>query len=70
MLLPAFNRNGISCPIFLLYADDILLSSKAGRANSKAIKHILDTYGRVSGPILNLVKSRVYFGKHAFVNNH
>ncbi|XP_057806239.1 uncharacterized protein LOC131021166 [Salvia miltiorrhiza] len=50
-------------PTHLLYADDILVFCKASVRNAKKIKHILEYYGRLSGQVCSLEKSRVYFAK-------
>lgn len=65
----AFARNGLRCPLILLYADDILIFCSACRANTRVIKSILQLYRRLSGLEFNAAKSKVFFGKHVFYNN-
>ncbi|KAL8514578.1 hypothetical protein ACS0TY_013607 [Phlomoides rotata] len=49
-------------PRYLLYADDILIFTRAITGNIRRIQSVLLAYGGLSGEIYNLAKSKVYFG--------
>ncbi|KAL8502776.1 hypothetical protein ACS0TY_021767 [Phlomoides rotata] len=61
--LPQISR----VPMYLLYADDILVFAKASTANIHHLHSILSSYGELSGQLYNPSKSKVYFG--TAVNN-
>ena len=48
----------------VMYADDIVLFSKATRMEAKAINECLDMYCKWSGQCINRSKSGIYFSKH------
>ena len=50
--------------IHVMYADDIMLFSKATRMEGKAINECLDMYYKWSGQCINRSKSGIYFSKH------
>ncbi|KAL8482696.1 hypothetical protein ACS0TY_025654 [Phlomoides rotata] len=61
---PAFARNGIFYPTYLLYADDVIMFCEASRGNARCLKKILDTYATLSGQVFNPDKFMPYFSKH------
>ncbi|XP_026378698.1 uncharacterized protein LOC113273150 [Papaver somniferum] len=48
----------------LLFADDILIFTKADRHNATGILNTLNQFGNISGQLLNLNKFSVYFSKN------
>ena len=56
---------GVLMPTHSLYADDIMLFCRADKRNLKQVLKILQSYGQVSGQIMNCAKSKVYFGQGA-----
>lgn len=52
---PAFSH--------VLFADDLILMSKATTSNARVIKRVIDRFCGTSGLNLNLQKSKVYFSK-------
>ncbi|KAL8485254.1 hypothetical protein ACS0TY_027528 [Phlomoides rotata] len=66
---PAMASHRLSCPTYLLYADDILIFCTASRANTRCLKLIMDRYADFSGQVFNPAKSKVYFGRHVPPHN-
>ncbi|XP_026434551.1 uncharacterized protein LOC113332094 [Papaver somniferum] len=62
----ARNAPGIT---HLMFADDILIFAKADMHSINGIMEVLDFFGRVSGQVLNLDKSSVYFS-HNIIPSH
>lgn len=52
-------------PSHLLFADDVLIFSKASAANAKSVLHTLNSYADMSNQNYNPNKSRIFFGSHA-----
>ncbi|XP_043694149.1 uncharacterized protein LOC122644835 [Telopea speciosissima] len=50
-------------PSHLLYADDLFIFMKAELVNVRRVKHFLEAYGEYSGQVINLAKSKVFFGR-------
>ena len=50
----------------VMYADDIVLFSKACRREAANINHFLETYYSWSGQTLNISKSGVFFSNYIF----
>ena len=57
------NLNGPAIT-HVMYADDIVLFSKATRMEAKAINECLDMYCKWLGQCINRSKSDIYFSKH------
>ena len=57
------GRN-VNIPSHLLYANDMLLFCRATCKNAETLKYAFDLYGRLSGQLVNLEKSIIYFGRH------
>lgn len=47
-----------------MFADDILIFTKADVHNIAGIMNVLDQFSKVSGQMLNLGKSSVYFSNN------
>lgn len=45
----------------LLFADDVLLFTKAKNSQARLISRVLDKFGKASGLIINVNKSRACF---------
>lgn len=56
---------GVQLPSSLLYADDILIFCKATINNVILLNEIFQLYGNSSGQVVNLSKSRVFYGNQA-----
>ena len=59
-------KTSISGPTIshVMYADDIVLFSKASRKDAESLVKILEKYYRWSGQVINRRKSGVFFSKH------
>ncbi|XP_043717944.1 uncharacterized protein LOC122665876 [Telopea speciosissima] len=53
----------VRTPSHLLYADDLFIFMKAKLANIRRVKRFLEAYGEYSGQVINLAKSKVFFGR-------
>ena len=58
-LVKAF-RSGTSFS-HLFFVDDLVLFAKATPKNCEAVKEVLDMFCKVSGQIISVAKSRVFF---------
>ncbi|XP_043699839.1 uncharacterized protein LOC122650493 [Telopea speciosissima] len=50
-------------PSHLLYVDDLFIFMKAEMASVRWVKQFLEAYGRYSGQVVNLAKSKVFMGR-------
>lgn len=59
--IPGFNRNINSNFNHCMYADDLVLITRATRFAARNIKLCLNFYGHLTGQHLNVSKSSIYF---------
>lgn len=75
-ITPMEAKPGVTVPLTLLNADDVMFFYKATKENVSLIRDILAQYGDSSGQVVSPFKSRVFFGrrvnihfKHYFFNS-
>lgn len=61
--IDTYQVNGAKSISYLIYADDILIFSKANLKSLKSIKEILDVFFKFSGLEINSEKSSVHYSK-------
>ncbi|KAF3441089.1 hypothetical protein FNV43_RR19375 [Rhamnella rubrinervis] len=60
-LLPISSPRNFSSPSYLLYVDDVLMFCRGTYRNMSGIFYALNVYDSLSGQIVNLDKSHIYF---------
>ena len=63
-LVPMYASSRVFCPSHFLYADDILIFCRASRTNIHKIASVFESYGAISGQVVNWSKSIIYFGRY------
>ena len=63
-LVPMHVPGNTHCPSHWLYADDVLIFCRASRTNIHKIASVFESYGAISGQVVNWSKSIIYFGRY------